>query len=191
MTDSRELTEPFGDEKIDPAVLAVLTREQPSFRRRAAWALIIFCMGVAATLGWQSYGDASKELIAGSYQQLGWSSPQTVGAATPEMTSRIAPVTTSDSQELLKSVLVNLGAVRQSVDQLAAEFVANQQLMANDIAKLKVAEKEMFDKISSAPSGQPAAASARPVTEPVRPATAQARKPVSVPLHLRQERPVR
>jgi len=63
MTNSRELTEPFSDEKIDPAVLAVLRSEQPSLWWRAAWVLIIFCMGVAATLAWQSYGDATKELI--------------------------------------------------------------------------------------------------------------------------------
>jgi hypothetical protein len=34
--------------------------------------LISFCVGVAATLGWQSYGDAAREMIASSYPQLGW-----------------------------------------------------------------------------------------------------------------------
>jgi len=184
MTNSRELTEPFSDEKIDPAVLAVLRSEQPSLWWRAAWVLIIFCMGVAATLAWQSYGDATKELIARSFPQLSWSSPQTVGAATPEMTSRIAPATTSDSQGLIESVLVNLAAVRQSMDQLAAEFVASQQQIASDIAKLKAAEQEISDKISSAPSAQPNAA-------PVQPAPTSARKPAPVPLRSRQEAPVR
>src|SRR5712672_4471502 len=37
--------------------------------------LIIFCIGVAATLAWQSYGDAAK-MIASSYPQLGWLAPQ-------------------------------------------------------------------------------------------------------------------
>jgi hypothetical protein len=153
-------------------------------------------MGVAATLAWQSYGDATKDLIARSYPQLGWSSPQTVGAATPEMASRIAPATTSDSQELIESVLVNLAAVRQSVDKLAAEFVASQQQTARDIAELKTAEQEISDKISSAPSAQPTAApvqpattSAQPATAPVRAVTAPARKPV--PLRSRQEAPAR
>jgi hypothetical protein len=184
MTNSRELTTPFSDGKIDPAVLAVLKSEQPSLWRRAAWVLIIFCMGVAATLAWQSYADATKELIARSYPQLGWSSPQTVGAATPEMTSRIAPATTSDSQGLIESVLVNLAAVRQSMDQLAAEFVASQQQMTSDIVKLKAAEQEISDKISSAPSAQPTAA-------PARAAKAPARKPAQVPSQSRQEAPVR
>jgi len=100
------------------------------------------------------------------------------------MTSRIAPATTSDSQGLIESVLVNLAAVRQSMDQLAAEFVASQQQIASDIAKLKAAEQEISDKISSAPSAQPTAA-------PARAATAPGRKPAPVPSQSRQEAPVR
>ena len=82
----------------------VANRKQPSLLRRATRSLIIYCMGVAATLGWQSYGDATREMIASSYPQFGWLVPQTVGA---ETTSEIpAPVTTSDSQELDRDGLV-------------------------------------------------------------------------------------
>jgi hypothetical protein len=114
-------------------------------------------MGIAAALAWQSYGDTTREMIASFYPQLGWLEPQTVGVATnPEMTSRTAPATTPDSQELLlKSILVNLAAVRQSVDRLAA----SQQQMADDIAKLKAAEPDVLGAIP-----QPAAA---PAVEPV------------------------
>jgi hypothetical protein len=119
-------------------------------------------MGIAAALAWQSYGDATREMIASSYPQLGWLEPQTVGVGTiPEMTSRTAPATTPDSQELLlKSILVNLAAVRQSVNQLAAD----QRQMANDIAKLKAAEPDVLGAIGSAPPPQPAA---DPAVEPV------------------------
>ena len=136
---------------------AVLKGKQPSLPRRAARSLIIFCMGIAAALAWQSYGDTTREMIASFYPQLGWLEPQTVGVATnPEMTSRTAPATTPDSQELLlKSILVNLAAVRQSVDRLAA----SQQQMADDIAKLKAAEPDVLGAIP-----QPAAA---PAVEPV------------------------
>jgi hypothetical protein len=41
-------------------------------------------MGVTATLAWQSYGDAIREMIASSYPQIGWLAPQTAAAA-PEM----------------------------------------------------------------------------------------------------------
>src|SRR5262249_33944378 len=135
--------------------------KQPSLHKRAARGLarvlIIFTMGIAATLAWQSYGDATREMIASSYPQLGWLAPETVPAeTTPETTSSIVPATNSDSQEKavasettpeitspialaptsdsqeIKAISMNLAAVRQSVDQLAAR----QQQMANDIATL-------------------------------------------------------
>ena len=157
-------TKPSTDAKIRPAVLK---DKQPSLRRPTARSMIIFCMGVTATLAWQSHGDAIREMIANSYPQLGWLAPQTA-AASPEMISPNAPANTSDALEL-KSILVNVAAMRQSVDQLAAQFVASQQQMASDIAKLN-------DKISSAP--------------PPRPAAAPARKPVPVPPQSPQEPPM-
>jgi hypothetical protein len=168
-TNSTEpLTISHTDEPSRDVRPAVLKRKPPSLRRRAARSLFMFCMGVAATLAWQSYGDATREMIASFYPQLGWLEPQTVGVGTAlETRSRITPATPSDSQELLKSILVNLAAVRQSVDQLAAEFGASQQQMASDLAKLKAAGQDNLDKTSSAPRPQSAAA--------------QGRKPVPVP----------
>src|SRR6516162_5643237 len=174
---------------------AVLKRKQPSLRGRAARSLIIFCIGVAATLAWQSYGDATREMIASSYPRLGWLAPKTVAVETtaeitssiapastsdseektvaaenpPERTSPIAPAITSDSQEI-KAILM---AVRQNVDQLAAR----QQQMANDIATLKATERNLLRNISSAASARPAAAPAR--------------KPVPVSSRSPQEPPVR
>ena len=79
------------------------SNEQASRKRTArglACVLIILSMGVAATLAWQSYGDATKKMIASSYPQLGWSAPEMVAAqTTPKITSSIAPATTSDPQE--------------------------------------------------------------------------------------------
>ena len=150
--------------------------KQPSLGRRTARGvrrfLIVFCMGVAVTLAWQSYGDATRQMIASSYPLLGWLAPQTAVAETaPQIISPTASDTTSDSEEQIKSILVNLAALRQSVDQLAAQSVASQQQMASDIAKLN-------DKISSAP--------------PPRPAAAPARKPVPAPApQLSEASPVR
>src|SRR5258708_34508158 len=39
-------------------------------------ALVTFCIGVAATLAWQSYGDAARRAIASSFPRLGWLAPQ-------------------------------------------------------------------------------------------------------------------
>jgi hypothetical protein len=212
-------TGPSSDAKIRPAVLK---REQPSLGKQTVRGLVrflmIFGMGVATALAWQSYGDATREMIASSYPQLAWLAPETVAVeTTPEITSSIASATSSDSQEKtvaaetipettspiapapnsdvtaettpertspiapgttfnsqeIKAILMNLGAVQQSVDQLAAK----QQQMANDIATLKATEQNFLRKISSAPS--------------VRPAAAPAHKPIPVSSRSPQEPHVR
>jgi hypothetical protein len=43
--------------------------------------LVTFCIGIAVTLAWQSYGDAAREMIVNSYPQLGWLAPQAEPAA--------------------------------------------------------------------------------------------------------------
>ena len=87
-----------------------------------------FCIGVAATLAWQSQGDAVREIIASSYPQLGWLAPQ----AAPDSPS---PMST------------DLVAVRQSVDLLAAQFIAGQEQMTRDITKLHAAEQDILENI--------------------------------------------
>jgi hypothetical protein len=74
------------------------SNKQASLRKRTArglaCVLIVLSMGVAATFAWQSYGNATKKMIASSYPQLGWLPPETVAAqTTPEITSSIAPAT--------------------------------------------------------------------------------------------------
>jgi hypothetical protein len=117
---------------------ADLKRKRPSLGKRAArWLarfLIMFFIGVAATLAWQSYGDAAKEMIANSYPQLSWLAPQ---AAAPDMVASAAPATSSPDLQQLKEMSLGLAAVRQSVDHLAAQLAAGQQQMAGDIAKLQ------------------------------------------------------
>jgi len=127
--------------------------------------LITFCVGIAAALAWQSYGDASREIIANSYPQLGWLAPQAAVAQTAPATI-VSPVTSSDPQQL-KAVSLNLAAVRQKVDQLAAQVAAGQEQMTRAFTtKLQAAEQNILDKISVSPP-QPAAAPARkPVPSP-------------------------
>jgi hypothetical protein len=99
-------------------------------------------------------------MIASSYPQLGWLAP----AAAPDASS-------PDLQELkaieLKAMSTDLAAVRQSVDQLAAQFVARQEEMRREITELHATEQDILanilDKIS-APPPRPAPA---PVRKPV------------------------
>src|SRR5262249_41953824 len=125
--------------------------------------LITFCVGVAATLAFQTYGDAARQIIANSYPQLGWLAPETAVAQTaPDL---IVPAALDrDRQEQLKTMSFAVAAVRQRVDELAAQFAAGQQQMALDFAaKLQASERDILDKIS-VPALQSAAA---PVRKPV------------------------
>ena len=117
--------------------------------------LITLCIGVVATLAWQSYGDAAREMIASASPQLGWLAPQAapVARTAPNVTAPTAP---SPDQQQLNTVSLGLAAVRQSVDQLAA----GQEQMTRDITKLQTVAQGILDKIS-APPPRPADATAR------------------------------
>jgi hypothetical protein len=139
--------------------------------------LITFGVGVAATLAWQSYGDAAREMIANSAPQLGWLAPQ---AAPVEQSAAdaIEPAATraaaADPQQL-NPVSLDLDAVRQSVDRIAAgqeqmtrtvdQLAAGQEQMAREINKLQAIGQYMLYKNSDPPS-RPAAAPA-PAPKPV------------------------
>ena len=141
--------------------------DRPLPRKRPLRFLFAFCIGIAATLAWQSYGDAAREIIASSYPQLGWLAPQAAAAQAAPTT--IAAATASLDQQELKAVSLGLAAVRQRVDQLAAQVAAGQEQMTRDFtAKLHAVEQDILDKISAAP--QPAAAPARkPMPAPAAP----------------------
>jgi hypothetical protein len=101
-----------------------LPNRQPSLRKRAPRALsrflIAFCTGVAATLAWWSYGDAARQVIASSYPHLGWLAPQPGPARNaPNMITFAAPATPSFDQQL-SAMSLDLNAVRQSIDRIAA-----------------------------------------------------------------------
>jgi hypothetical protein len=50
--------------------------ESEETSRPLARVLVPFCLGVAATLTWQSYSDAARQIIANWSPQLGWLAPQ-------------------------------------------------------------------------------------------------------------------
>ncbi len=159
-------TEPSGDATFRPTDLDNDNDRFPSKRpapgKRASRALsrflIMFCMGIATTLAWQSYGDAAREMIASSSPQLGWLAPQAapVAQTAPNMIAPAAPTAPSPDRQQLNAMSLSLAALRQSVDQLAA----GQEQMTRDITKLRAVEQDILDKIT-APPPRPAAAPAR------------------------------
>ena len=163
----------------EPPIQASIRRtdrriEQSSLAKRAlhgfARFLIIFCIGVGATLVWQSYGDAAREMIANSSPQLGWLAPQTVAQTAPDMVAPTAPATPSPDLQQLKAMSLGLAAVRQRVEQLAA----GQQQMTDEIAKLQATEQEILDKVSTPPRPAAAPAPARKSAPPAPPPSSQA-----------------
>src|SRR5215472_6289764 len=127
---------------------------RPSRRKRArrvlARFLITLCIGVGGTLAWQSYGDAAREMIAKSSPQLSWLAPQAAAVLTPPAVppNMVASAAPSPDPQQLKSMSLNIAAMRQSVNQLQNE-------MTNEITKLRAAQQEILDKISAPRSGRP------------------------------------
>jgi hypothetical protein len=70
--------------------------------------LMIFLVGFAAGIAWQSYGGGVRKVIAGWSPHLAWVAP--------------APASSSGSAERLKATSLALASVRQSVDKLASEI---------------------------------------------------------------------
>jgi hypothetical protein len=115
--------------------------------------LITFCLGVAATLAWLSYGTTAREMIASASPQLSWLAPP----AAPVAEVSAAP---SPDEEKLKAISFGLAGVRQRVDEIAAQVAAGQEQVTRDINKLQAVEQDILDKISASPP-RPAAAPAR------------------------------
>jgi hypothetical protein len=70
--------------------------------------LMIFVVGFAAGIGWQSHGDGIRKTVAGWSPRLAWIAP--------------APASAAASAERLKATSLALAGMRQSLDKLATEF---------------------------------------------------------------------
>jgi hypothetical protein len=163
-------------------------RRSPLARAPLAFArfLITFGVGVAATLAWQSYGDAAREMVANSSPQLGWLAPQAAPVAqnAPDTIAPAASAAPVADQPQLSTVSLDLDAVRQSVDRIVAgqesmtrtvdQLVAGQEQMAREISKLQAIEQYMLYKNSEPPSRAAAPAPApRPAPRPAQAPTAR------------------
>jgi len=70
--------------------------------------LLIFVVGFAAGMAWQTHGNATRKAVAGWSPRLAWVAP----TAAPG----------NSSADRLKATSVALTAVRQSVDKLSSEI---------------------------------------------------------------------
>ena len=111
--------------------------------------LLAVLIGVAATLAWQSYGDATKQVIATKAPELGWSpeakqmiASWTLGWTKPPVVeskaapvAQTAPIATSLDPEKVRQMAQNLAEVRETVQELAA----GQNQVTREIDKLESA----------------------------------------------------
>jgi len=97
--------------------------------------LITSCIGVAATLAWQSYGTASAD-------------PRQLQAMSLDLAAVRQSVDRLAAQH--QKMAGDLAAVRQSVDQLAAQL----QQMAGDMATMQAAQQAVLRKVAT-PSPPP------------------------------------
>jgi hypothetical protein len=150
--------------------------------------MLAICIGVAATLAWQSYGQATKQIIATRAPELAWSpeAKQTIASLVgqlgwtkpadpansaarpdmPEATQAADAAQTAPNPQQVHQIALDLAALRQTVEQVAA----SQTKIAGEINNLLVTDMEIFLKIPTPPQPPPAASSRKPmpVTPPSR-----------------------
>jgi hypothetical protein len=126
--------------------------------------LITFCIGVAATLGWQSYGDAGREMIASSYPQLGWVAPQPASAppdqqqlnaisldAVRQGIDRIATGVAASQEQMTRSIdgiVPSIVAIREQMTRSIDRIVANQEEIARNVSRLTAGQEQMTREIT-------------------------------------------
>jgi hypothetical protein len=154
-----------------------------SRRKRASSALsrllVAFCMGVAATLAWWSYGGAASQMIANGYLGLGRLVPQAQPVAQNDsnMIALGAPASPLFDQQQLS---VKLDAVQQSIDrlvagqeqtmrsidQIASSIAAGQEQMTRTIDQIAASQEQMMRRSDQTATsiGEPPPAKASGVT---------------------------
>jgi hypothetical protein len=154
--------------------------------------LVAICIGVAATLAWQSYGEIPKQIIAAKAPELGWSpeTKQTIASwvqtkppAGPESTTvrpslpvtqvataaqtvpaavvPKAPATPSVDPEQVHHIAVDLAALGQTVDQLAAgqdQMVHQIDMLQSSNQEILASNREILERIPAPPPPPPTVA---------------------------------
>ena len=148
------------------------TSGRPSIGRRIVRRLTRFSVavliGVGATLGWQSYGDAAVVRAP----TLSW----LLSISTTK--SPVVAATSPGPVQQLEPLASNLDVVRRSVEQLAYK----QEQIAQNIAALRAVEEDIRQKMSFTPPTPAPQAASIPQPKPPQPrAQSSAMQSSSVP----------
>ena len=121
--------------------------DRPSISRRLTRKLarffLVVLIGVGGTLAWQ-HGDEITEIVRTWAPSLGWLLPvSTTKAPAPAVTS-------TELQQQLRPMAIDLALVRRSIEQLGAnqdQLARKQDQMAQAIATLQAGEQDISQKI--------------------------------------------
>src|SRR5215470_3622467 len=144
-----------------------------SFGKRALFAvvrfLIFFCIGVSATLAWLSYGDraremiasqsyggAAREMIASLYSQLSWLAPQAepVAPNTPDVIGLALPSASSHDQQQPNAMLLDVEALRQSIDRIATVIAFSQEQMTSSADRIATSQEQIARSVDQLTADQ-------------------------------------
>jgi hypothetical protein len=141
--------------------------ERRSIGKRMLYATTRFVMavliGVAATLGWQAYGDEGRTRLASWDPSLAWLTPPPAAQPSPV----VAAVSSADLAQQIKPITLEIAAIRQNVEQLAAkqeQFATDEGRMAQGLAVIHALEQDIGLKVSSL--AQPKPVHAQPPRQP-------------------------
>jgi hypothetical protein len=118
------------------------------FRVSAVFSFVVLT-GVGGALAWRSYGDYATDMIRA------WALPA------PTSKPAVPPAGAAEIQQQLKSIAIDLTAVRHTLEQLGAnqdqltrkqeEMARKQEQMTQAIAALQAAKQDISQKISAPP----------------------------------------
>jgi hypothetical protein len=145
---------------IDPADLKDdrFQSERPELGKRFPLTLtsITFCIGVAATLAWQSYGDGARKALASSSPRLGWLAPQAdpVAQNTPDIFVPTESAAPSPEQRQRDDASLDLDEVRQSVDRIVTSIAATQEYVTQSVDRVAASQERMAQTVDQLAIGQ-------------------------------------
>jgi hypothetical protein len=141
--------------------------------------LVAICIGVAAILAWQSYGEAAKQviatkapelgwspqtkqMIASAIQQVGWTTPAGPEPTAPETVTSKAPSAASLDPAQVQQMVRSLAMLQQTVEQMAA----GQDELKRDIVHMESVLIDVLVKTPEPTRQPPAATERKPVPAP-------------------------
>jgi hypothetical protein len=118
--------------------------------------LIIFCIGVAATLAWWSYGDPVRQMIASLHPQLRWLAPQAEPApqSAPDVIGLISRTASSPNQQQPNAISLDLDAVRQAIDRIATSIASSQEQMMSSADRVATNQEQMMRSLDRIATSQ-------------------------------------